>query len=112
MKQELIQSFVMQHGECFDQLQLQEIQKQLEEVPDEKATMMLGGSYQKPTVILIIAICLGWERFFLDDIGLGIAKVLTAYGCGIWWLIDIFSAKKRAYEFNFKKFQQNLQLAK
>ena len=112
MKQELIQSFVMQHGECFDPAQLQQIQNQLAEVPDEKSSMILGSSYQKPTVILIIAILLGWDRFFLDDIGLGIVKVLTAYGCGIWWLIDIFSAKKRAYEFNLKKFNQALQLSK
>lgn len=72
MKQELIQSFVMQHGECFDPAQLQQIQNQLAEVPDEKSSMILGSSYQKPTVILIIAILLGWDRFFLDDIGLGI----------------------------------------
>ena len=74
--------------------------------------MLLGGSYQKPSLILIIAILLGWDRFFLDDIGLGVVKILTGFGCGVWWLIDIFSAKKRTYEFNYKKFQQALMLAK
>lgn len=39
---------------------------------------------QKPTVILIIAILLGWERFFLGNLGLGIVKVITYGGCGIW----------------------------
>ena len=70
----------------------------------------MGISLQKPTVILILAIFLGWERFFLDDIGLGILKVLTCYGCGIWWLIDIFSAKRRAYEYNYKKFIETVSL--
>ena len=102
---------MLQNGECFDSLQVPEIQKLLEAVPDEKASLVLGASFQKPTVILIIAILLGWERFFLDDIGLGVAKVLTGYGCGIWWLIDIFSAKKRAQAYNYKKLQEALMLA-
>ena len=112
MKQEIIQQFMMQYGECFDPMMQTEIQKQLEEIDDSKSGMILGGSYQKPTLILVIAILLGWDRFFLDDIGLGVVKILTGFGCGIWWLIDIFSAKKRTYEFNYKKFQQALMLAK
>ena len=112
MKQEIIQQFMMQNGECFDPMMQAEIQKPLEEVDDSKSGMLLGGSYQKPSLILIIAILLGWDRFFLDDIGLGVVKILTGFGCGVWWLIDIFSAKKRTYEFNYKKFQQALMLAK
>ena len=112
MKQEIIQQFMMQNGECFDPMMQAEIQKQLEEIDDSKSGLILGGSYQKPTLILVIAILLGWDRFFLDDIGMGVVKILTGFGCGVWWLIDIFSAKKRTYEFNYKKFQQALMLAK
>ena len=73
---------------------------------------MMGLSLQKPTVILIIAIVLGWERFFLDDIGLGIVKFVTCYGCGIWWLVDIFTAQRRTYEYNYNKFNETLMLCK
>lgn len=32
---------------------------------------------------------LGIDRFYLGYTGLGIAKLLTGGGCGIWWLIDL-----------------------
>lgn len=112
MKQEIIQSFLLSNGEKFDSYQLPEIQKQLEAIDDSKSGMVLGVSLQNPTLILILAIFTGWDRFFLGDIGLGILKVLTCYGCGIWWLIDIFSAKKRTYQYNYKKMNEMLIISK
>ena len=32
---------------------------------------------------------LGIDRFIMGHIGLGILKLITAGGCGIWWLIDV-----------------------
>jgi TM2 domain-containing membrane protein YozV len=112
MKQELIQTFLMQNGDCFDPIQLPEIQNQLAQLDDSRAGYVLSGSYQKPTLILILAILLGWERFFLEDIGMGVVKVLTCYGFGIWWLVDIFSAKSRTYKYNFTKLQQAIMLSR
>ena len=43
------------------------------------------------SVALLLAILLpGVDRIYLGYKGLGIVKILTAGGFGIWWIIDIF----------------------
>jgi TM2 domain-containing membrane protein YozV len=54
---------------------------------------MAGGGDQKSWMVALLlsifAGSLGIDRFYLGYTGLGIAKLLTCGGCGIWGLIDI-----------------------
>jgi TM2 domain-containing membrane protein YozV len=50
------------------------------------------GPQKEFTVALILSVLLGQfgvDRFYMGYVGLGILKLLTAGGCGIWWLIDV-----------------------
>jgi hypothetical protein len=106
MEQNKVDMFVGMNVENFNQQDLMLIKQKLEQMDDSKFFLVQGAEFQKPSTILLIAIILGWERFWLNDVGLGILKLVTCYGCMIWWLVDIFSAKARAQKYNYNKFNQ------
>src|SRR5262245_4544069 len=52
-------------------------------------TMSGGKSYTTALILSILLGGLGIDRFYLGYTGLGILKLITAGGLGIWWLIDL-----------------------
>jgi len=91
------------NSENFNQSDLYTIKNKLETIDESKFILIQGVQFQNPSTILVIAILLGWERFWLNDIALGILKLITCYGCFLWWFIDIFTAKSRARSYNYQK---------
>lgn len=78
----------------------------------EYATAMAAFSDIKdPTISIILSILLGElgiDRFYIGDIGLGVGKLITGGGCGIWWIIDLFLIMDATRKKNSEKVIQSL----
>ena len=70
------------------------------------------GSERKDRGTALIMAVLGWDRLWFGDVGLGVLKYITAGGCGLWWLIDIFTAGSRCDDFNRRKAQEMVNAVK
>ena len=66
--------------------------------------------YKNPQTLLIVSIFLGHfgvDRFMLGETGLGIAKLLTCGGLGIWTIVDWFLIMGKTKESNYQLFMRN-----
>ncbi len=59
-------------------------------------------------VISILVGALGIDRFMLGEVGLGVAKLLTAGGCGIWTIVDWCIITNKTKEYNYNELMKNL----
>lgn len=83
----------------------------LKEKEDSKLQAMAAVPMKSPSTTILLAYFLGVfgaDRFYLGQTGLGIVKLITGGGCGIWALIDFFTAYKRAKQANYQKLQMYL----
>jgi TM2 domain-containing membrane protein YozV len=87
------------------------IREQLLAMDDSKWSIVQTIQFKDPTTSIIVSILagtLGIDRFLIGDTGLGIGKLLTCGGLGIWALVDCFLIMGATREKNFTKFQQFL----
>ncbi len=79
--------FITANADKFEAMALMDVREKLMQMSEEQFFMVQTANFRDPTVILLIAIFLGWDRFFLDDVGMGILKIITCGGLGIWALV-------------------------
>ena len=111
MEAQKVDLFIMSNAKYFDSFQINMIRERLLAVDDAKWVMISTQQFKEPSTMLIISILagsLGIDRFMLGDTGLGIGKLLTCGGLGIWTIVDWFMIQKATKEKNMQKIQQFL----
>lgn len=98
-------AFLMQNGKFFSNDKQMFIKDTLEKSDDDKIARLSMNDYKDPSTVFILSI-FSFDRFVLGQVGLGILKLLTGSGLGIWWLIDLINAKKNAQQYNWELFQK------
>jgi TM2 domain-containing membrane protein YozV len=108
MDAQKVDMFIMSNSKFFESHQINVIRERLIEVDDSKWAMISTVQLKDPTTSLIVSILaggLGIDRFMIGDTGLGIGKLLTCGGLGIWAIIDIFLIQGATREKNMQKIQ-------
>ncbi len=111
MNENTISSFLMQNSKFFAPTHQAEIKQLLANVDESKLPAIQTVSFKDPMMMLIIAFVagsLGVDRFMLGQVGLGVAKLLTVGGCGIWSLVDLFTVQQRTKDFNLNLLKETL----
>ncbi len=110
MDQNKIDLFVATMNEKFPADKVMAVRTQLETLNDSKFPVLQSLDYKTPINMLIISWFLGIfgvDRFMLGQTAMGIFKLITLGGCGIWALIDLFLIMGATREYNYKLFAQN-----
>ena len=103
--------FIMTNGKFFESHQIALIRERLISLDDSKWILVQSVQFNDPTTSLIISVLvgqLGIDRFVIGDVGLGIGKLLTCGGFGIWTIIDWFLIMGATREKNMEKLQKVL----
>lgn len=106
MDAQKIDMFLMTHGSKFPLEQIPLIKEKLLATDDSKWIYLQSIGYKDPVVCLILSLFLGTigvDRFFIGDIGLGIGKLITCGGFGIWTIVDWFLIMNAAKKKNLQK---------
>ena len=111
MDAQKVDMFIMSNGKFFESHQINMIRERLLALDDSKWAMLSTIQFKDPTTILIVSILaggVGIDRFMLGDTGLGVGKLLTCGGFGIWTIVDWFQIQKASKAKNIEKIQQFL----
>ncbi|MFA9198185.1 TM2 domain-containing protein [Aquirufa sp. KTFRIE-69F] len=103
--------FIMTHAKSFETHQLSYIREKLLALDDSQWIILQSLNIKDPMLSLIVSIVgghFGIDRFLIGDIGLGIGKLITCGGLGVWTVIDWFLIMDATRSKNFGKLQPYL----
>lgn len=109
----LIAAFISENQKRFFPADLLNIKDALKAMPDSQLLALNGVSFKDPTTSLVLSILvggLGVDRFYIGDVGLGVLKLITGGGMGIWWLVDMFVISNKTKKNNKEELHETIML--
>jgi serine/threonine protein kinase len=104
--EELADMYIMAHAKYFESSKIAQIRESLMKLDESKLATLRTLNFKEPQTALILSLLLGAygiDRFYIGDTGLGVGKLLTCGGLGLWAIIDWFTIQKATRVKNFEK---------
>ena len=92
MDYQQINQLLAVYGDRFPYTSIDCIKDKFQGMDFDSASLYLAQT-KDPTIAIILSVLagsLGIDRLYIGDTGMGILKLITCGGMGIWWLIDLF----------------------
>jgi len=132
MEQSKLEFFIQSKGKYFPAGKIYSIRETLEKLDDGKASMLNIISFKSTTTVTLFALFLGGfgvDRFVTGSTGIGILKIvamivmqicnvvasansdfaalyIVTAGVWVWFVVEIFTASKRAKDYNYQKLME------
>lgn len=106
MDAQKVDMFILINSKYFEGHHLLQIRDRLIATDESKWVPIQTLQFKDPTVSLIVSLLAGGfgvDRLIIGDTGLGIGKLLTCGGFGIWAIIDWFMIMGATREKNLEK---------
>ena len=106
MEQQKVDMFMMMNTKYFPEAQIPFIRQHLLSVDESKEGILHTIQFKDPIISLVLSLLvggLGIDRFYIGDTGLGIGKLVTCGGLGIWTIIDLFLIMQATREKNLSR---------
>ena len=101
-----VESYIFSHKNYFPTNKLIYLKKKLLELDDIQFGMVLCTKLKSPYLVQIVSVFagfLGFDRFMIGDIKIGLFKLFTLGCCGLFWLYDTRKISERVKKLNFEK---------
>ena len=108
MEAQKVDMFMMMNSKYFESHHLNAIREKLLTLDESKWGLVQTMQFKDPTTSLIVSLLAGHfgiDRFMIGDTGMGVGKLLTCGGMGIWTIIDFFLIMGATREKNMETFQ-------
>lgn len=111
MEESRVNSFLLKNFRYFDHSVIESIRQNLLSANEVKWISISHMKFKNPSVMLIVSVLFGMfgiDRFLVGDVMLGVVKLITGGGLGVWYVVDWFLIQGVARKKNYQKLMKSL----